>query len=99
MARMTLNQIDREKRPEPFEFEFPDGAVFAFRDPKGMHYRDIVALDTANPDESMKAILGDQYEAFVARDEVDGYLIEAIMEGYMAHYGLGPAPEDSASSH
>jgi hypothetical protein len=100
MARLTVDDLEKDiERPEPFEFVARSGKVFTFPHPKGLHYSVWSNLhERRGIAEHLKAVLGDQYDEFVALPEVDGFLMEKILDAYEDHYGIGSRGESRGSS-
>jgi hypothetical protein len=97
MARLKITDLEIERRDDPFEVEMADGTVFTFKDPKAIQFSGLLLFDPRFPARSLRAILGDdEFDAFAARDDVDGYFLEAVFARYAAHYGILPAGEATA---
>lgn len=97
MARFNAEKLELQNRPEPFEYEFTDGTVVVFKDPKGLHYKKLMTLGSGTIDDTMQGILGDDYDKAVDQPEFDGYLMEALFKAYQEHFGL-PSPGESPAS-
>lgn len=90
MARLTIADLEIERNEDPFEIELEDGEVFTLRDPKSIPAATLVVLEKLSPRDQLKAAIADDRGGdFLAREEVDGYFLEALMNKYAAFYGLG----------
>lgn len=89
------DHLDRKK---PFEVELSDGTVFRLRDPKALQLREQLRLGEADStEEVLQMLLGDDWDAFASRPEVDGYFFEALMAEYDEHFDID-RPGSPASS-
>jgi hypothetical protein len=97
MARLSITDLEIERKDDPFEIEMSDGTVFTFKDPKAIPFAGLLLFDPKNLMLSMRVILGDDdFDNFAKNPEVDGYFLTAIFEKYMKHYDLLPPGEDNA---
>ena len=99
MARLTVADLEIERNGDPFEIEMSDGTVFAFKDPRSIQFKNLLAFGALSPQDMVRAIMdkGD-FEKFAKRPEVDGYFFEALSKRYMEHYKLATPGEARASS-
>lgn len=94
-TRLTISDLDIE-RADGFELEIGDD-LFVFADPKGIQAMNLIALESLNAVQQLSAVLGDRAEEFLSHELVDGYVLDAVLTRYMAHYGLGSPPEGKGS--
>lgn len=99
MARLRLADLERERAEEEFEVEGSDGAVYKLPNPKSLQFEVLSALDDADNDsEALRILLGNSdYATFAADPLVDGFGLEAILDGWRRHFGLPSRPERRAS--
>jgi len=98
MARLTISDLEIERNDDPFEIEMNDGEVFALLDPKGVAAEKLIVLEKLPPAEQVKAIVaGDRADELLAYPDVDGYFLEALLQKYAKHFGLGNLGNASAS--
>lgn len=97
MARLTISDLEIERNDDPFEVEMSDGEVYRLVDPRAIHATVLVTLDSMKPDQQLRTIAGDRGDELLARPDVDGYFLEALMRRYRQHYGIGSPPESDAS--
>lgn len=95
MATVQLAKIEREKRPEPFTVELTDGSEVTFADPKRLHFTVVMALDDLPPQEQVKALTGDGWEAMKTDAAMDAEALEFVMSAWREHYKLN---EDGSSA-
>lgn len=88
MAKFKTADVERERPGEPFEVECESGNTYTLPHPKEIPGRDLIALDTGQPGTALSVLLGDDFENFMDEPEIDGYALEAVLGGWMAHYGL-----------
>ena len=72
-------------------------STYEFSDPKGIQAEKLITLETLSPIEKVKAMLGQDADAFLSEPTVDGYVLDAVLTKYMKHYGMGTVPEELAS--
>jgi hypothetical protein len=101
MTRLNIAQLEAERAKKgikPFEVEFPDGAVFTFKDPRSLDWKVIMSA-SATPSMVTLGIIMDEkeFEQFKERDGITGYILEEIMNGYLAHYGISSSGEARGS--
>lgn len=99
MATVKLDQVDRERRPEPFSLELSDGTEVFFADPKKMHWTQLTELDNLAPAKQIEALIEDpeQFQAFRDDSAIDGEVLEWVMAQWRDHFGLG-GPGEAGSS-
>lgn len=104
MARFKLAEIERPA-DDPFEVEGTDGTVYTLPHPQSLHYDELMQLQAAqaNPNGAnlprmMELLLSGQHDAFVSDPGMDGFALEAVLNGWSEHYGLASAGEAGASS-
>lgn len=97
MARLTISELEIERNGDPFEVELDDGTVYVFSDPKGIQANSLISLETLPAVDQLRAVLGTRADQFLASPEVDGYVLEYVLDRYMKHYGLGSPPEGRGS--
>lgn len=95
MTRLTLADLEIERK-EGFSLEIGEN-VYEFSDPKGIQANALISLESLTAVQQLSAVLGDKAAEFLAEPEVDGYVLEAVLGRYMAHYGLGSPPEGKSS--
>lgn len=94
--RLSLDQLESERgEVEPFELDLGD-RVIVLPHPEDMPYETMINLEDAGPSEYLRALMGDDdFDAFVTAEDSEGKkrvtlgILEAIMEKYGKHYGLG----------
>jgi hypothetical protein len=98
MARLKIADLEVARRTDPFEIELSDGTVLVFKDPKSIPAEALLNFDITKPAVVMRAALGaEAFDAFFHSPEVDGYVLEAVLTRYVAHYGLQSSGEAGAS--
>lgn len=97
MAKFTIADLEIERNEDPFEIEMDDGKTFVLKHPQSLPFADIIQLGSMTPLEQVKAVMGGHFADFTAYPEVDGYFFDALIEKYMAHYGLKNPGEAGAS--
>lgn len=95
MTRLTLADLEIERK-EGLTIVIGD-TDYEFTDPKGIQASSLIALESLSAVQQLSAVLGDKAAEFMAEPEVDGYVLEAVLGRYMAHYGLGSPPEGKSS--
>lgn len=88
MAKFRTAEIERERPDEEFEVECESGSTYMLPHPRGVPGRDLLEMDLNQPARVVALLLGDQFDDFIDEPEIDGYALEAILEGWMQHYGL-----------
>jgi hypothetical protein len=87
--RFTTKDLEIEKPKEPFIVELDDGEEFTFPDPKAQSFNFLMSFSTRSPEETIKAILGeDTYAAFLSHPEVNGYFMDYVIKKYKEHFGV-----------
>lgn len=95
-TRLTISDLEIERK-DGFELQLGDD-VFTFADPKSIQARNLIAFESMTSADALGAVLGaEKAEAFLNHPDVDGYVLEAVLTRYMAHYGLGSPPEGKGS--
>jgi hypothetical protein len=98
MTRLTIADLEIERPNEGLSFEMEDGTEYILQDPKAVHISKMVAWETLPPMERVKAMISEgKWDEFIAHEEVDVYLFEALCTRYAKHYGVGAPGEDVAS--
>lgn len=86
---LNLDALEREGAPPPFTIVH-GGQPFTLADPRELDWRVIDRLGTGPADADLRALLGDQYEQFAAHP-MPGWKLDALLEKWREHYGLGEA--------
>lgn len=89
----SVREHKRETRPEDYDIQLSNGEVAYLADPKRMHYTRVAEIDKLPPMAQIEALLLSGAESFRADPEMDGEMLEAIMEDWRKHYGVGDAGE------
>lgn len=98
MARLTVADLEIERNEDPFEIEMGDGVVYAFKDPKSIQFRSLIAFEKLSPIDQVQSVMdASTFDEFSKRPEVDGYFFEALMKQYMAHFRMSQPGEAGAS--
>lgn len=97
MARLTISDLEIERNNDAFEYEVESGTVYTFVDPKAVPAKALIHIESLSVDAQLRHVLGKDADAFLDESEIDGYVMEAVMELYMKHYGLGSPPEGKGS--
>jgi len=100
MTRLKISDLEIERPAEPLEIELSDGAVFELQDPKAVSVDTMVNIESMTPIEQVKALIAHgKWDEFAKHPDADGYLFDAVMKKYNAHFGiLGDPGEGAASS-
>lgn len=96
--RLTLEQLEAERgEVEPFEVDLGD-EVITLQHPKDLPFESLINFDGAQPDQVLRVLMGaDTFEALADNPRVTLGVLESILTGYYAHYGLGGPGEGDAS--
>jgi hypothetical protein len=88
--RLKLNEIEREKRPEPFSVELSNGSEVEFVDPKRLHWSKLADLQELGQLDQVKTVVSpDGFQALRDDPTIDLEMLESIMLAYQEHFGLG----------
>lgn len=93
-ADVDLDALEREVDKKPFTAKL-GGEVFTFADPTDTDWRDARAVDPTDLDAMMRALLGDQFEAF-EKHPLPVWKLAHLANQIQQHYGL--TPEDLGES-
>lgn len=92
MAKFNLRKdVVREVPDETFDVEGAE-RTYNLRHPKLIDALDLAYLTTDDVPGGLQAILGDDYAEFMAEEGMDGFAMEQVFQGWMAHYGIGETP-------
>lgn len=93
-----IDALERDGSPELFVATV-GGKEFTFHDPSESDWQDYSGIDMSNPEESLKLLLGDQYEAF-KKIRLPLWKLNKLAEAVENHYAkfYGNQGEDNASS-
>lgn len=86
----TVTEHKRETRPEDFDITLSNSEVKAYlADPKRLHFTVLAELDELPPMGQVEKLLISGKEEFYGDPEMDGEMVEAIMNAWREHFGLG----------
>lgn len=86
----TVTEHKREERPADFDVTLSNTDVKAYlADPKRLHFTVLAELDNLAPMQQLEKLLISGREEFYGDPEMDGEMVEAVMEGWRKHFGLG----------
>ncbi|HET6809827.1 MAG TPA: hypothetical protein VFH50_02325 [Acidimicrobiales bacterium] len=85
--RITVDDLQRPEKVEPFELELDNETVIAFPDPRSLHFTKLLELTDAPPTEQIRIIVGEDFDRLAALPNADGYFFESLMTAYSRHYG------------
>ncbi|ABS03198.1 hypothetical protein [Kineococcus radiotolerans] len=88
MPDFTIDDFEIERPDDEFAYTAKSGRRYVFADPKALKGRDLLRLNFQDPEETLLILLGDDYDEFMDEDEVDGYLIDPLMERWAKQYKL-----------
>ncbi|MCO6011411.1 hypothetical protein NE236_41325 [Actinoallomurus purpureus] len=90
-----LDALEREGTKDPFVVR-AGGREFTFPDPMEMDYQQAISFDPRDVDRLIRALLGEDYEAFVAVG-MPVWKVAKLVEVLQEYYGLPQEGEDDAS--
>lgn len=83
-VNLNLDELERESK-EPFSAVI-DGHRFTMKDPQEIDFKDLLSIE--HPANFFKYALDDDAKKILAEATVPGWKFEALLKGYMEHYGL-----------
>lgn len=97
MAKFTVAELEIERPTDLFQIEMSDGKTYTMPHPRALSLKNILELNSLSVLDQVRVIMGADWDAFAENPEADGFLFDALMAKYYAHYGLGSPGESSAS--
>lgn len=98
MATFRTADVERVRPDEDFTVECVSGEKYVFPHPKSIAALELLSLTTTDPVAMFSALLGDDFDAFMAEPEIDGFALDQISEAWLAHYDLNVDPGNGRGS-